>query len=539
MEKKTAALYCRLSRDDDIRQGESNSISNQRELLSRCAKDNGYMNTRFFIDDGYSGTTFDRPGWRQLMAEVDDGSIEAVLVKDMSRVGRDYLRVGLYMEQFADQNIRLIAVNDGVDTSKGTDDFTPFRNIMSEWYARDISKKIKASMRTKALQGKHLTAYPVYGYKQNPEDKTHWILDDEAAEVVREIYSLCMQGYGPSQIETILNNRGVDSPSVHQKKNGINNRGKNTFWGAGMVAKILSRMDYLGHTVSGRTYKKSYKAKRTHQNDRDEWIITENTHQPIIDKEIWERVQKLREATKKKSTAMGEMGALNGLLYCADCGRRLRIQRDIKTKFQYYICPTYAASRTGHRECSVHSTPRHFIEPLILSEIQSMTAFVRKNEAEFITLVEKTHEKIAAKELRSAASELKKAKTRISELDSIIKKLYEDNVAGRLSDDRFDKMYSDYESEQTALQERAAELEILISAEKEKDQNARRFLELVKKYTDISELTPEIVRIFIDRIVCHQANGRLGKNRRQQIDIFWNVIGLIEEPGQSDADSQE
>ena len=537
MDKKIAAIYCRLSRDDDVRQGESNSISNQRDLLSRCAKDNGYVHTRFFIDDGYSGTTFDRPGWQQLIAEVDEGNVEAVLVKDMSRVGRDYLRVGLYMEQFADQNIRLIAVNDGVDTAKGVDDFTPFRNIMSEWYARDISKKIKASMHTKALAGKHLTSYPVYGYKLDPEDKFHWIVDDEAAEVVREIYSLCMQGYGPNQIETILNDRGIDSPSVHQKKNGINNRGKNNFWGTGMVAKILSRMDYLGHTVSGRTYKKSYKAKRTHQNDRDKWIITENTHAPIIDKEVWDRVQRLREATKRKSTAMGEMGSLNGLLYCADCERRLRIQRDVKTKFQYYVCPTYASSRTGHRECSIHNTPRHFIEPLILSEIQTITAFARENESEFISLVEKTHEKMADKELRSAGNELIRAETRISELDLIIKKIYEDNVTGRLSDERFDKMYGDYESEQARLKERAAELESLINSEKEKEHNVQRFIELVKNYTDVSELTAEVVRIFIDRVVCYQANGRLGKNRRQQIDIYWNIIGLVDEQEDFDGTS--
>jgi len=340
MEAKIAALYCRLSRDDAL-QGESNSISNQRELLSRCARENGYVNTRFFIDDGYTGTTFDRPGWQQLMLEVEDGNVEAVLIKDMSRMGRDYLRVGLYMEQFADQGIRLIAVSDGVDTNKGVDDFTPFRNIMSEWYARDISKKIKASMRTKALAGKHLTCYPVYGYKLDPADKYHWIIDEEAADVVREIYRLCMQGFGPNQIETILNERGVDSPSVHQRKNGIKNRGQITYWGKGMVAKILSRMDYLGHTVSGRTYKKSYKGTRTYPNDRDKWIITENTHEHIIDKETWERVQSLREATKRKSTNMGEMGPLNGLLFCADCGQRLRIQRDMKTKFQYYMCKTY------------------------------------------------------------------------------------------------------------------------------------------------------------------------------------------------------
>ncbi len=451
------------------------------------------------------------------MGEVDDGNVSSVLIKDMSRMGRDYLRVGLYMEQFADQGIRLIAVNDGVDTTKGVDDLTPFRNIMSEWYARDISKKIKASMHTKALAGKHLTGFPVYGYKQDPEDKTHWIVDDAAADVVREIYRLCMNGIGPSRIETILNERGIDSPSVHQKKNGINNKGKETYWGKGMVAKILSRMDYLGHTVSGRTYKKSYKSKRTHQNERDKWIITENTHDAIIEKKTWDRVQKLREKTKRKSTAMGEMGHLNGLLYCADCGRRLRIQRDVKTKFQYYVCSTYASSRTGSRECSIHSTPRHFIEPLILGEIRRITAFAREREDEFVALVEKTCERASEQELRSAKTRLSESTQRISALDHIIKKIYEDNASGRLTDERFDKMYA------------VTRLTVLIEADQDNSKNTDRFLELVRKYTDISELTAEIVRVFIDRIVCHQANGRMGKNRRQQIDIYWNFIGLEEE----------
>lgn len=331
MESKITALYCRLSRDDAL-QGEY-SISNQRELLTRYARDNGMRNTRYFVDDGFSGTNFNRPGWQELMFEVDEGNVAAVIVKDLSRMGRDYLRVGLYMEQFTEQGVRLIAVSDGVDTSKGVDDFTPFRNIMSEWYARDISKKIKASMRTKALSGKHLTGYPVYGYKIDPEDKYHWIVDEEAAEVVREIYRLCMDGFGPNQIETILNERGIDSPAVHQTKNGIATRATTGFWGTGMVSKILAREEYLGHTVSGRTYKKSYKGKRTYANDRENWIITEGTHEAIIDEHAFNTVQRLREKSKKKVTAMGDMGVLNGLLYCFDCGRRFRIQRDMKTKF--------------------------------------------------------------------------------------------------------------------------------------------------------------------------------------------------------------
>jgi hypothetical protein len=260
-----------------------------------------------------------------------------------------------------------------------------------------------------------------------------------------------MGGYGSSQIETILNQRGIDPPSVHQKKNGINNKGNTNYWGKGMVAKILSRMDYLGHTVSGRTYKKSFKAKRTYEAERDKWIITKNTHTQIIDQQTWDRVQKLREDTKRKPTSMGEMGVLNGILYCVDCKKRLRIQRDMKTKFQYYVCLTYMKSRPGYRECSTHNTPRHFIEPLILEEIQRVTKFARERESDFVAMVEKTYERTSEKDMRSAKNELSRATKRVSELDHIIKKIYEDNAIGRISNERFDTMYADYETEQSNL----------------------------------------------------------------------------------------
>ena len=528
MENKITALYCRLSRDDAL-QGESNSISNQREMLTRSAKEAGLRNHRFFIDDGFSGTTFERPGWQDLIAEVENGNVTAIIAKDMSRIGRDYLRVGLYMEQFTELGIRLIAVNDGVDTSKGLDDFTPFRNIMSEWYARDISKKIKAAMRTKALAGKHLTGYPVYGYKQDPENRHHWIVDEAAADVVREIYKLCMDGFGPNQIETILNERGIDSPAVHQHKNGIMSKGKVNYWGTGMVAKILGRMDYLGHTVSGRTAKKSYKAKRTYQNDREDWIITEHTHEAIIDTETWHRVQKLRELTKRKMTAAGDMGVLNSLIYCSDCDKKLRLQRNSSNGYQYYVCATYMSSRTGHRECTTHNTPRHYLEPLILNEIRRLTKFAREQEGEFVALVEKAYERTFEKEHRTAKSELAKATQRVTELDHIIKKIYEDNATGRLTDERFDKMYADYEAEQADLKHTISRLTAQLQSEKQHKRNTDHFLTLVKKYTDISELTAEIVRIFIDRIVCHKSNGCLGKDRRQQVDIYYNFIGLIDD----------
>ena len=526
MQTKITAIYCRLSRDDAL-QGESNSIYNQRQLLTRYAHEAGLKNIQIFTDDGFSGTSFDRPSWQRLMQEVDAGNVSTIILKDMSRLGRDYLRVGLYMEQFVEQEIRLIAVGDGVDTSRGVDDFTPFRNIMSEYYARDISRKIKASMRTKALSGKHLTGYPVYGYKRDPADKFRWVIDNEAAEVVREIYRLCLEGFGPTQIENILNERGIDAPSVHQKKNGIAHKGKEAHWGKGMVAKILSRMEYLGHTIGMRTYKKSYKSKRSYQNDPAKWIITENTHDSIIDKVTWDNVQKLRNATKRKPSTAGEISPLNGILHCADCGKRLQSQGS-HTKFQYYVCPTYSKARAGNRECLPHNTPRHFIEPLILSEIQRLTAFAREHEEAFVALVEKTYDDYFAQESRSAKSELEKSIHRVSELDHIIKRIYEDNATGRITDARFDKMYAEYEEEQADLKAKIKLLSEQINCKRELHKNADIFLRLVKKYTDISELTPEIVRVFICRIDCHQSNGMRGKNRRQQIDVHYNIIGLDE-----------
>jgi DNA invertase Pin-like site-specific DNA recombinase len=507
-------------------QGESNSIVHQREMLSRYAKENGYTDTRFFVDDGFSGTTFSRPGWQELMVEVDAGNVCAVIIKDMSRMGRDYLRVGLFMERFASEGIRLIAINDGVDTSKGVDDFTPFRNIISEWYARDISKKIKTVMHTKALKGEHLSGVPLYGYAKSSVKKGVWIVDEEAAEVVREIYQLCMNGYGPTQIAKILNARKIDSVSIHQRKIGLNAASNNIYWQTATVKNILGNMQYLGHTVSCKTHKESYRSKHTSSRPKEDWIIIENTHPAIVDTDTWERVQKLRKNTRKRPSTIGEMGALNGMLFCADCNKHLRIHRSQKSS-QTYICPTYQDTALyGEARCTLHSTPRSFIEELVLSEIQRVTAFARERETEFIALVEKTHARIADNELRSNKQELAKAHQRINELDHIIQRIYEDNVSGRLSDERFNTMLNNFESEQAALKIRADELTAIQDAVNEGNSNVTRFLKLVKKYTDVSELTPEIVRVFIERVVAHQGTGRRW-HRQQEIDIYYNFIGLI------------
>ena len=341
-------------------------------------------------------------------------------------------------------------------------------------------------MLTKALSGKHLTGIPLYGYKSDPENKGYWLVDEEAAEVVREIFKLCIEGYGVNQIETILNERGIDSPAVYKSKRGIKTRAKITFWGCGTVADILSRAEYIGHTVNCRYDKKSYKGKRSERTDSENWIIIENTHEAIIDKQTFNIVQKLRESTKRKYTAMGEMGVLNGMLYCVDCKRRMRIRRKTTSDTQSYVCGTYMSSLHHYddKKCTLHSTPRDIIKPLILSEIRRVSEFAREREDEFIALVEGVNERATDTELRTAKKELTKAEQRYSELDNIIIKIYEDNASGRLTNERFDKMYLNYETEQSALKEEIERLKSQITIEQETRRNVDSFLEIVKRYAN-------------------------------------------------------
>ncbi len=530
---KITALYCRLSRDDEL-QGYSNSIKNQKTILQKYADDNGFTNTEFFVDDGYSGTNFDRPDWQRLISLMEEGRIGTIIVKDMSRLGRDYLKVGYYTEVlFPGSDIRFIAINNGVDSANQQDsDFTPFLNIINEWYAKDTSKKIRAVFKSKGESGKPLCTNPPYGYIKDPEDKTRWIVDEEAAEVVREAFRLCMQGYGPSQIAKEFTRRRIMNPTAHAKKNGINipdNRGHDDdyVWRGSTIVHMLSRQEYLGHTVNFKTYRKSYKQKKQMKNDPSEWMIFKNTHEAIIEESVFEVVQRIRDG-RRRLTPMGEMPLLSGMMFCADCGNKLyQVRgRGWKHEKEYFVCATYRKIKGG---CSSHQIRNAVVEELLLDGIRRVTAFARDCEDEFVEMVTKKTRSELDKSMRDSRRELEQAQARIAKLDEIIQKLYEDNIEGKISDERFTKMTANYEAEQQTLEKRVTELKSIMTEEKESALNVDHFLTLVRKYTDIKELTAEIIREFVEKIYVYKAE-RIDGRRVQRIKIVWNCIGEFEPP---------
>ncbi len=531
---KITALYCRLSRDDEL-QGDSNSILNQKAILQKYADDNGFANTMFFVDDGYSGTNFDRPDWQRLMALVDEGKVGMVIVKDMSRLGRDYLKVGYYTEvALPGADVRFIAINNGVDSaSQENSDFTPFINIMNEFYAKDASKKIRAVFKAKGESGKPLCTNPPYGYLKDPDDKHHWIVDETAAEVVRDIFRLCVAGRGPSQIATELSRRQIPVPTAHLKEMGINMPARVPediyAWQSRTVADILLKMEYLGHTVNFKTKKKSYKSKKKVNNDPSEWVIFENTHEAIIDQETFEIVQNIRNG-RRRQTPMGEMPVLSGMLYCADCGAKLyQVRaRGWTHEQEHFVCATY---RKRKGQCSSHQIHNVQVEQILLTEINRMLAFVRDRESEFVELLTKNNEKALSKQLRDSTRELEQSMQRISKLDTIIQRLYEDNIEGKISDERFAKMTATYEQEQKSLEARVLELREVISKAKVQRMNIDSFLTQVRKYTEVKELDAEIIRALVERIDVFKPEKVPGtRTKKQTILIHWNFIGAVELP---------
>lgn len=530
---KITALYCRLSRDDEL-QGDSNSIKNQKTILQKYADDNGFTNTEFFVDDGYSGTNFDRPDWQRLISLVEEGRIGTIIVKDMSRLGRDYLKVGYYTEVlFPGSDIRFIAINNNVDSANQQDsDFTPFLNIINEWYAKDTSKKIRAVFKSKGQSGKPLCTNPPYGYIKDPEDKTRWIVDEEAAKVVREAFRLCMQGYGPSQIAKEFTRRRIMNPTAHARKNGINipdNRGHDDdyVWRGSTIVHMLSRQEYLGHTVNFKTYRKSYKQKKQMKNDPSEWMIFKNTHEAIIEESVFEVVQRIRDG-RRRLTPMGEMPLLSGMMFCADCGNKLyQVRgRGWEHEKEYFVCATYRKIKGG---CSSHQIRNAVVEELLLDGIRRVTAFARDCEDEFVEMVTKKTRSELDKSMRDSRRELEQAQARIAKLDEIIQRLYEDNIEGKISDERFAKMTANYEAEQQTLEKRVTELKSIMTENKESALNVDHFLTLVRKYTDIKELTAEIIREFVEKIYVYKAE-RIDGRRVQRIKIVWNCIGEFEPP---------
>lgn len=524
------ALYCRLSQDDG-NVGDSDSIINQKKILAEYAERNGYTPYQFYIDDGFSGTNFERPQFKHMIEDAKKGTVKRIICKDLSRFGRDYIKVGLYTEFiFPDKDIHFIAVNDDVDSNVQKDnDLAPFKNLFNEWYARDTSKKIKAVKKAKGLAGEHMGCVAPYGYRKNPDNPKEWLIDEESAEVVREIFRLCVDGYGPRRIANILTERKILIPSAYALEKGYavrNNIPKNPCqWSSTVVVDILERMDYLGHTVNFKTHRKSYKQKKKIENDKSEWEIFENTHEPIIDKSTFDIVQKIR-ANRKRPTKMGEMPMFSGILYCADCGKKLSFHRranDPDTKHNF-VCSNY---RSDTHNCSMHYIRNVVVEQLVLENLREVVSYVKAYEDEFVQMVMDADIKQKSKELAKKKRVLSDKEKRYTQLDGLFQRIYEDNVSGKLSDERFVKLSQGYEAEQKDLQSEIEALRMELSQEEQQSVNVKSFLSTVKKYTEIPELTSEIVHEFIDRIIVHEADKSSGK-RIQEIEIIYNHIGVFD-----------
>ena len=533
-ESKITALYERLSRDDD-NAGDSNSIVNQKKYLESYAQQRGYANCRHYTDDGWSGGNFERPAWKQLIADIEAGKVAHVIVKDMSRAGRDYLQTGFYTEVFFRQHgVHFVAIANSVDSDdQNSNEFAPFLNIMNEWYAKDTSKKIRAVMKVKGNAGEHLTTNAPYGYMKDPDDSKHWIPDREAADVVYEIGLYVMDGFGPSQIARKLRERKILTPAAYYESKGIpcnvKKQGDPYGWDNTTIAGIMDRWrEYLGHTVNFKTTKKSYKSKKKIKNPESEWVIFENTHEPIWTEAIAEAVKQARQS-RRRPTKMGEMGMFSGMMYCADCGSILYQCRatGFRKDQEYYICSGY---RKGKQVCSTpHSIRTVILEELILQNLREIVSFARSYENRFVQMVMDMDIKERNRGLAKKRRLLSESEKRITELDMIFKRLYEDNISGKLTDERFHKLSTDYEAEQAGLQAQAAILREEIEETEIKSANVDRFLSVVRQYTDIPELTPRILHEFVEKIVIHAATDPHSKiNRRQEVDIYYKGIGILE-----------
>ena len=530
---KYAALYERLSRDDE-HQGPSHSIINQQKLLEELMEKYGYKEFRHFTDDGISGTRFDRPGFLQMMDEIETGNISAVLTKDASRIGRDHLRVGLFLETLRQKEIRFIAPGDNVDTAMGEDDFMPFRNIIHEWHVRDISRKIRAMFQTKGRSGKHTTTRPVYGYMRSPEDKNDWIIDEEAASVVRRIFSMTIDGKGAYQIARDLTDEKILRPTAHvSKREGgrIPPQGTSELhvWTGSTVDGILGRADYMGHTVNFQTYTASYKDKTRKRRAKEEQLIFENTHEAIIDPETWETAQKCRKV-KRVRGKNGEAKPFTGLVYCPDCNRRMYNHRKGEThKYptpDYYQCPGY---NKYPKVCTNHYIRTDALNTLALDAIKAVSGFIKEDEDEFVRLVHEAHNHQNAETAKIQQKQLVTFQKRHTELDLLIKQLYEDKVKGSISEKRFEILSGEYETEQTELEQQIPALQTALEVFTMESSKTGSFIKLVKKYTDITELTPTILNEYIDRIYVHEVDKSSG-DREQSVEISFNFIGRIDLP---------
>lgn len=528
----TAFLYERLSRDDNL-EGESYSIGNQKKLLGKVAKEKGYTNLVHFLDDGISGVTMDRPGFVEMIRQLEQGKAAAVFVKDLSRLGRNYIEVGRLTEEFfPDHDIRLVAVSDNIDTAEGENELAPIRNLFNEWYARDISKKRRISNKIKGNAGEPM-GQPPYGYIKDPNDPKHWIVDDEAAQVVRRVYSMTLEGFGTEQIAAQLEKDDVLTPRAYWLTKGIKRPGKGkqqppTKWNSSTITKILSLQEYCGDILNFKTYSKSYKNKKRIDNDRENWVVFQDVHEAIIERAVYEQVQQKRGKIRKRRTNNGEHNMFSGLLVCADCGSNLHFHfNQGNPEIKYFNCSNYKGNRGTCT--STHYVRVDFLEEVVLGEIRRLTKFASLYEDEFVKAVighsqqaEQTDRKLKEKELRTLLA-------RDEELDGLFERIYEDNVPGKLSDDRFAKMSRRYEDEQKELAEKIKKLRSEIEKQSSRSMTTDMFIGLVRKYTRARELTPRMLNELVEKIEVFNAE-KIDGVWEQRLRIHYNCVGTIEIP---------
>ena len=528
----TAFLYERLSRDDNL-EGESYSIGNQKKLLAKVAKEKGYTNLVHFLDDGISGVTMDRPGFVEMICQLEQGKAAAVFVKDLSRLGRNYIEVGRLTEEFfPNHDIRLVAVSDNIDTAEGENELAPIRNLFNEWYARDISKKRRISNKIKGNAGEPM-GQPPYGYIKDPNDPKHWIVDDEAAQVVRRVYSMTLEGFGTEQIAAQLEKDDVLTPRAYWLTKGIKRPGKGkqqppTKWNSSTITKILSLQEYCGDILNFKTYSKSYKNKKRIGNDRENWVVFQDVHEAIIERAVYEQVQQKRGKIRKRRTNNGEHNMFSGLLVCADCGSNLHFHfNQGNPEIKYFNCSNYKGNRGTCT--STHYVRVDFLEEVVLGEIRRLTKFASLYEDEFVKAVighsqqaEQTDRKLKEKELKTLLA-------RDEELDGLFERIYEDNVSGKLSDDRFAKMSRRYEDEQKELSEKIKKLRSEIEKQSSRSMTTDMFIGLVRKYTRARKLTPRMLNELVEKIEVFNAE-KIDGVWEQRLRIHYNCVGTIEIP---------
>ncbi|MBQ8636766.1 MAG: recombinase family protein [Clostridia bacterium] len=534
--EKITALYCRLSQDDG-REGESNSISNQKEILMQYAKQHGFLHPEFFIDDGVSGTTFARPDFQRMQRMAENGQIATIIVKDLSRFGRNYLEVGKYLEiTYPTLGIRFIAIQENVDTMNNTGtEMMPFNNIFNEWYAAQTSKKIRAVQKAKADNGERVSASIPYGYKKSPDNPKQWIIDEPAAEVVRYIYKLCLEGLGPTQIAKRLRAEKILCPTAYFESVGKATANKTPSdpyrWCGDTTKRIIDNRQYTGCTINFKSSMISYKIHKRLPNDESEWQIIPNTQKAIIDETTWERVQELRK-NRRRNTATGRESIFSGLVYCADCGSKLYFcaSKSITEKQEFYRCAAYKEN-TG--TCSIHYIRDIVLRQLVLETIQKVAEFVQGFEPVFVYLFAKKNAEGREKSIRAMKLKAEQSKKRIAELDKLIERIYTDNVMGKISDERFAIMSNNFETEQKQLREALTEIEQSIVVAETEKVDMKRFLETIRECTDLKELTPAIVNTLIKRIEVHNSIVVDGV-KRVPIDIHFTAVGLISLPDEKE-----